>query len=276
MVYLQQRLPLAKFTAANIIIWGVIVCLMTVCGTNYAALLVTRFFLGFFESCISPALMLFTAQWYKQNEQGSRTGLWSSFNTLGLIFGGVVAWALARADRLSPLSMTGWKVMYILLGCMTIAIGILFGLIVPDSKETAWFLSPEDRRLVVRRVAGNRQEADKIRTWRWYQVREAFRDPQCWGIWFISLITAIPNGGITNFSAVVVKGLGFSSEDTLLLGMLKAWVAFFTLGCLWFGDKIKCRSLVSIFPSLVSTAGAIIVWILPKSRQVPRLAGYQL
>jgi hypothetical protein len=31
-------------------------------------------FLGFFESSITPALSLFTAQYYKTREQGSRTG----------------------------------------------------------------------------------------------------------------------------------------------------------------------------------------------------------
>lgn len=38
---LQQKLPLAKFTALNIVIWGAIVCCMAV-GKDFAGLMVVR------------------------------------------------------------------------------------------------------------------------------------------------------------------------------------------------------------------------------------------
>jgi ACS family allantoate permease-like MFS transporter len=38
---MQQKLPLAKFTAANIVIWGAIVCLMAV-GKNFTGLMIIR------------------------------------------------------------------------------------------------------------------------------------------------------------------------------------------------------------------------------------------
>jgi len=41
MTLLQQRLPLAKFTAANIIIWGVVVTLMSI-GKNFTGLMIIR------------------------------------------------------------------------------------------------------------------------------------------------------------------------------------------------------------------------------------------
>lgn len=46
MVLLQQRLPLAIFTGANITIWGGVLCFMAV-AKGFAGLMVVRFFLGF-------------------------------------------------------------------------------------------------------------------------------------------------------------------------------------------------------------------------------------
>ena len=42
----QQRLPLAKFTGLNIVIWGVVVCCMAVCK-NFAGLMIVRLYVGF-------------------------------------------------------------------------------------------------------------------------------------------------------------------------------------------------------------------------------------
>lgn len=41
MSLLQQKLPIAKMTAANIIVWGAILCFMAVC-TNFAQLMGVR------------------------------------------------------------------------------------------------------------------------------------------------------------------------------------------------------------------------------------------
>jgi ACS family allantoate permease-like MFS transporter len=85
-----QKFPLAKYTAVMIILWGAILCLMAV-GGSFRNLMVIRLFvvpqgdtdcpkaltdsfLGFFESIITPALTIFTSQYYKASEQGTRTG----------------------------------------------------------------------------------------------------------------------------------------------------------------------------------------------------------
>lgn len=49
MVLLQQRLPLAVLTGANITIWGGVLCFMAV-AKGFAGLMVVRFFLGFVSS----------------------------------------------------------------------------------------------------------------------------------------------------------------------------------------------------------------------------------
>jgi ACS family allantoate permease-like MFS transporter len=152
--------------------------------------------LGVFESSISPALMLFTAQWYRKREQGTRTGIWASFNTWGGILGAGVAYALYKAELKHELSMKAWRCLFLFFGCTTIFLGIVFAIVVPDTPAKAWFLTAEEKVIAVRRTSENMENIG-VKKWEWYQVKDAYTDPQVILMCFVALITSIPNGGIT-------------------------------------------------------------------------------
>jgi MFS family permease len=79
---LLQILPLGKYSAFNIILWGLtLACFAAV--ESYEGAIAVRFFLGVFESAVTPGFALFTSQWYTKKEQGSRTAIWFSFNGWG-------------------------------------------------------------------------------------------------------------------------------------------------------------------------------------------------
>lgn len=233
-------------------------------------------FLGVFESSINPALVLFTAQWYRKNEQGLRVGIWASFTTWGGVLGAGVAYALYKADaRKGALSMHGWRILFIILGCLTVTIGIVFLFVVPDRPETAWFLKPEERKIATKRTAEN-MEALNVKEWKWSQVKDAFTDPQVLLMTLVSFLNAIPNGGITNFYAILVLGLGIRPDIGILLSMLNCWVAVVTILALGLGNKFRCRTLFGAAPHLISMIGGILVWQLPYSAKKARLASFYL
>lgn len=58
---LLQRLPLGKYSAACILIWGAILC--CVAGVkNYPGAIAIRFMLGVFEAAVTPGFALLTSQ----------------------------------------------------------------------------------------------------------------------------------------------------------------------------------------------------------------------
>lgn len=65
---LLQRLPLAKWSAFNVVAWGLVLCCMAACN-NFASAMAVRFFLGVFEAAVSPGFALFTSQWWTIKEQ---------------------------------------------------------------------------------------------------------------------------------------------------------------------------------------------------------------
>lgn len=76
---LLQRLPLAKYSAFNIIMWGLVLALFAT-TENFGGAVVIRLFLGVFEAAVTPGFTLFVSQWYTKKEQGFRTSIWFSFN----------------------------------------------------------------------------------------------------------------------------------------------------------------------------------------------------
>lgn len=291
MCWLQQRLPLAKMTGVNIVVWGAIVAVTAACN-NWSGLMACRLcvdfcrrrlrsttdgrsFLGVFESSLSPALILFTAQWYRKKEQGVRTGIWASFVTWGGILGALIAYGLFMSFMNHTLLIAPWRALFIILGAITILLGVIFFFIVPDSPQVARFLTPQEREVARMRTAETMQ-ALHIKDHKWYQVREAFRDPAVWIITLIAALNGIPNGGITNFYAIMVLSIGVQVQDGILLSMLNCWVAVATIITLFVGSKLNCRTLAAIPAHIVSMVGGILVWQLPRSLVRARLAGFYL
>ena len=58
---LMQRLPLGKYSAFNIIMWGLVLALFAV-TENFAGAVVIRLFLGIFEAAVTPGFALFVSQ----------------------------------------------------------------------------------------------------------------------------------------------------------------------------------------------------------------------
>ena len=153
---LLQRLPLAKYSAFNIILWGLTLS-CTAATSNFAGIASVRLILGMFEAAVTPGFVLFTSQWYTKKEQGFRTGIWFSFNGFANVLGGLVAYGVARGTFGRNVALAGWKIIFLVWGLVTMVTGIIFLFLMPDSPLNARFLSDSERRLVIERTRHNQQ-----------------------------------------------------------------------------------------------------------------------
>lgn len=149
--------------------------------------------MGVFESAVTPGFALFTSQWYTKKEQGSRTGIWFSFNGFAQIFGGCVAYGIAVGCRKTDTTIEPWKIVFLVTGVLTICVGFLFLWIMPDNQLNCRWLSKEDQILAIERVRVNQQGIGN-KHYKVYQLKEAFTDPLSWAFFFYALIADIPNG----------------------------------------------------------------------------------
>lgn len=213
---LLQRLPLGKWSAFNVIMWGLILCCMAA-TKNFAGAMTVRFFLGVFEAAVTPGFALFTSQWYTIKEQGARTGIWFSFNGWGQILGGFVAYGIAVGTAKHPVAVESWQLLFLVIGLFTAFVGCIFLYVMPDNQLNARFLTEKEKVMAIERIRVNQQGVGN-KHFKMYQLTEALTDPMVWAFVFYSLVADIPNGGISNFFSQLIVSFGFSNEQSLLLG----------------------------------------------------------
>ncbi|KAL6884479.1 major facilitator superfamily domain-containing protein [Trichoderma evansii] len=246
--YLLGRLPLRGFVGCTIVIWGV-TCICVGLPHSFSGLMAARFFLGLTEGAVSPAFVMLTSVWYKRREHPVRVATWVSMNGFAQIANALILFGLGRAK----LAVASWRVLFFIIGGLTITSGLLFYFLLPGDITTAWFLTPRQREIATKRLAidrSTRDRADFNRT----QFNEAYKSPITW----------------LYFSAIVINGFGYNKYNTMLVGLPGGVLNILTT---WFGAFIPRlikskyrRTCTALFLCCIPLLGAILLATLPASK----------
>ena len=196
-----QWIPVAKWLGANVVLWGIATA-STAAAKDYHSLLAARIFLGIFEAAIAPSLMLISSQWYTKSEAAPRFSIWYAGLGLGQILGGVISYGFQGVRH--P-SFTGWKVMFVVLGCITVLIGFATILLLPDTPMKARFLSEPEKVILLKHVAVN-PTGIQNKKFKPRQILEVLMDLQ---LWLMTLLTILVS---TALRSSFVLGLALSSH----------------------------------------------------------------
>ena len=72
---------------------------------------------------------------------------------------------------------------------------------------------------------------------------ETFKDLRVYLICLATLLSSIPNAGITNFSSILLTTFGYSSKQALILGTPSGAIGVFVVLLTgWLSDKWRDRS----------------------------------
>lgn len=215
--YVLQRVSLTKAVGAFIVAWGFVLSMSAV-PNNYPGFQTIRVLLGALESSVTPAFVIITSQWYRREEQFLRTSLWFCMNGLGNILGSAIAYGLLRQEMTVGTPIASWRLLFVTIGCITVALGVGIYFHIPEIPSKAWFLNEQERLQVVERIRGNKQGFGN-KKFNKEQAKEAFIDIRTYLIFFAVICMNVPNGGITNFGAILVNGLGYTEDRSLLMMM---------------------------------------------------------
>lgn len=232
-----------------------------------------RFLLGVFEASISPGFSLVTGLWYKPSEHAARHGIWFAGNTTAAIFGGLLAYAISHINN----GLASWRWLFIIFSLVTFFWSIILFFFLPDSPLNARFLTQDERAYANRRP---QQQTHSFKTTEWKkdQFVEALLDVKTWLLCAYTFCTSLPNGGYTSFNGIIIKGFGFDTFITLLLGMPgSAFGLFFVLTGTYICHRVKySRCIVAAALQLVALVGCIMVYASPISDKWTRLGGIWL
>lgn len=261
--YIAQRFPTGKVVSISIIAWGSILMLMTA-SHNFVGLAICRFLLGCLKSMITPVFMMIVGLWYQRKEQSVRAGAFYCFNGVGATTGGILFLAVGQAKGF-PI----WRAIFLLAGGCTVCWGFLLLFFLPDNIMTAKRFSPQEKAMLIARSQQNQAGVfnPKIKM---SQVKEALTDAQVWLLFLSVLLNETVNGGLANFSKLIIKGL--ADGDALLTTAYGIptglWQVFFVFSGPWLAGKLKnCRTYIMPLYLMPTLLAVILLWKLPHSEQ---------
>lgn len=227
-----QKLPIAKLAGGCFVVWGLFI-IGSGFSENFETMIAIRVILGILEAPIVPINLIIVASWYSRNntisgtsdehegegeekkkvrsgsEQSLRIGLF--YTGFSVLITGPLGYAVGGIDDTTH---KPWRYFLWILGALSVAYGILEILFLPDSPVNAKFLTEREKAIVIDRVRKN-QVGVKNTKFKWEQFFQTLKDPKVWVMTLIQLFISIPNGGLTNFSHLIVTGLGWIDEDAL-------------------------------------------------------------
>ncbi|KAK5163434.1 uncharacterized protein LTR77_010616 [Saxophila tyrrhenica] len=247
------------------IAWG-LVSLLTSQVTSFGGIIACRFILGFVEAPFFAGVLFYLSKWYTKSELNLRMSIFYSGSLLAGAFGNLIAGGiLSGLDN--AMGMRAWKWLYILEGSITIAVGILVVVVLPDFPDTWKKLSPELKRVANRRMAidGAEADVDTGGNMSYLQgAKLAFADPKTYllAIMYHAIVGAT---GFQNFFPTLTDTLGYDHVISLLLvAPPYIFIMVYALGHSIASDKIGNRFWFFIYPLIVCTIGCLVFMFVPQ------------
>ena len=265
----MQRFPTAKYLGACVCCWGTIVA-CTCAANSYATVAALRFLLGMFESAISPSLIVVTTMWYRRHEQPRRIGTWYIGVGCATILGSLMSFGFQHYEGTI---FSSWQIMFLVIGLITIVVGILVIFFLPDNPMSSR-LSHAERVAAVERLRENQTGIENVH-FKWYQVLQLMRDPQAWLLAFITTAASIPNGAVSSFQSILIKSFGFTDYQTTLLQMPGGAIAVISvLTATYLAGRFNARGLnIIVWSAFGGLLGGSLLAFTSANNQAGKLVG---
>jgi MFS family permease len=253
-----KRLQPARYIAGLLFFWG-LVAVFTGFVNNFAALVACRLLLGFFEAGLFPGIMLYLTTFYNKKHISLRNAYFYSISAISGAVGGLVAYGIGFMDN-DGLGTGGWRAWRWILtinGIPTVLTALVVPFVLPNSPETATFLTEEDRRnLIISREAeiGQTKSGQELHK---EDVMEGIKD---WKIWALSVAQFCSHSVLYSFSVflpTIIHQMGtWNVAQVQALTVPVYFVGFITyLTCAKISDRTQQRGLFCIGGGLTMILG---------------------
>ncbi|EJT96739.1 MFS general substrate transporter [Dacryopinax primogenitus] len=199
-----------------VILWGLI-SLLTGVTNNFTGAALCRVAIGVPEAAFYPGTIYLLSRWYTKTELSYRSAWLYAGLIVSNAFGSLLA-AGILGNMEGKLGVRGWRWLFYIEGAVTMAIGLIAILTLPDYPRNTRWLSEEERAVAQQRLAEDAGEADQDAEGdtAWRGLIMACTDlkvPVFMWMTFVQLLGL----SFVNFFPTLTQTLGFSTTITLLL-----------------------------------------------------------
>ncbi|KAF7118976.1 hypothetical protein CNMCM5793_008616 [Aspergillus hiratsukae] len=236
-------------------VWGIItMCLGFV--RNFAGFVAVRAILGIAEGGLLPGMILYLSFFYRRSDLAIRIGLFYTAASLSGAFGGLLARGLAAIGPRGGLE--GWRWIMIIEGLLTFACGALSYVCLPNSIETATFLTAEERQFARGRmlldnpsVPQGTLEAEQ-EALRWSEVVRGVLDLRMWmtATAYLAIVSGLYSFGLFE------SGFAEDANKVQLWTVIPyAVAAVMTVVVALISDRLQLRGVIMLFTLPIAIAG---------------------
>ncbi|KAF6791698.1 major facilitator superfamily transporter [Colletotrichum sojae] len=176
-----KRLQPARYLAGLTLAWG-FVATFSAFVQNFAGLVACRLLLGLFEAGFFPGVVLYLSMFYSRRSLALRIAYFYGTAAASGVAGGLVAYGISFMHGTGGWS--AWRWIILINGIPTIFTGLVIPFVLPNSPETAKFLTDEDKRNLVRVHERELGQARNLREMEWEDVKDGIRDWTTWAYCF--------------------------------------------------------------------------------------------
>lgn len=186
-MFLAQRYPVERVASGLVFLWGLCLILTVVCR-DFQDVYAQRFFLGVFESGVSPLFMLIVGSFYRKDEQAMRMGIWYSCTGYVSCISPLINFGFGSI----PNNDSTWKYMYYFAGATTIIWGVLLYFLIPPDPVRARGFDERERYILVARLRTNNSGVRNVH-FKPAQALELALDPKFWLTFSMAFLSMIAN-----------------------------------------------------------------------------------
>lgn len=270
--YCLQRFPLSRALSVFVVLWGCVLACHSACHT-YASLMVVRTLLGILESASAVSLISISGMYYTKSEQAQRIGYWAIQSGTGTIVGALLSFAF---QHVHTTRFQSWQILFLVFGVITMVFGIFIWIYLPNNITNAWFLSDEEKALVIEHVRSN-QTGVENKKFKKHQIKELFLDKYTWLMLLLVITSQIVTGAVGTFSTTITATFGFSNEVTILLQIpIGALIIIYIVASTQLVARFGNITLVHVSLYIPSIVGAIMLISMDLTHKIGNLFGLYL
>jgi MFS family permease len=143
MALLWRVIPPHIYISILVMSWGLIASLQAV-AVNYPMLIALRALLGIGEAGFT-GVPFYLSFFFKRHELAFRTAIFISAAPLATTFASSLAWLIMKVGQNGPIAP--WRLLFLVEGFPSVLVAALAWTVIPDSPQTASYLTPRQRKI---------------------------------------------------------------------------------------------------------------------------------
>lgn len=246
-----KKMKPARYLAGLILAWG-FTATFSAFVNSFGALVACRLLLGLFEAGFFPGVVLYLSMFYPRGRLALRIAYFFATAAASGVAGGLVAYGISNIDYAQ--GWRAWRWIILINGAPTILTGLIIPFVLPNSPETAKFLSDEEKQNLRRIHDSQIGRAHNLREMVWDDVRDGLKDWTTWAYCFALFPTLTMLYSFVVFLPTIISGIGSTWDAAEIQAMT---VPVYAIGALtyiasaYWSDRTQFRGYF-IMGSIVS------------------------